>query len=260
MEHRVTQLDLDMLPHTLRSFAEDAVVFDSSCSKLAQVWFLEKGPGFYLKKAPKGALQKEASMYRFFHEKGLAPELIAYESLEYDWMLTLRAKGEDCVDARYLSDPRRLCDTTALLLRQLHETDISGCPQCRTADCLGTAAENFHAGRYDTSLFPDNWGYASPAEAWAVIVENGGFLRSDTLLHGDYCLPNIVLDNWQFSAFIDLDAAGMGDKHFDLFWGMWSLQFNLKTDAYCQRFLDAYGQDSIQKELLRTVAAIEVFL
>jgi kanamycin kinase len=45
----------------------------------------------------------------------------------------------------------------------------------------------------------------------------------------------------------------------DLFWAVWSLQFNLKTDKYRERFLDAYGRDKITPELLRTVAAIEVF-
>jgi kanamycin kinase len=40
---------------------------------------------------------------------------------------------------------------------------------------------------------------------------------------------------------------------------MWSLNFNLKTDAYCARFLDAYGRDAIEPERFRTIAAIEVF-
>ncbi len=52
----------------------------------------------------------------------------------------------------------------------------------------------------------------------------------------------------------------MGDRHVDLFWGVWSLQFNLKTDAYRERFLDAYGREKVQPELLRIVAAAEVFL
>ena len=84
-------------------------------------------------------------------------------------------------------------------------------------------------------------------------------MKTDTLLHGDFCLPNIMLDNWQFSGFIDLDGAGVGDRHIDLFWGMWSLQFNLKTDQYRQRFLDAYGRDDIGESLFPVVAAVEVF-
>ena len=87
----------------------------------------------------------------------------------------------------------------------------------------------------------------------------GHLLKTDTLLHGDYCLPNIILDNWNFSGFIDLGSGGVGDKHIDLFWGIWTLEFNLKTDKYTNRFLDAYGRFDIEPDMLKIIAAIEVF-
>ena len=251
--------DRDQIPEIFHPLLDGAAVFDSSCSPVARVYYIESGAGYFLKKAPKGSLAKEAAMTRFFHEKGLAAQVLAYESLEEDWMLTRRVPGEDCLDPMYLADPVRLCDKTAQLLRQLHETDFSGCPVCRTADYLETARRNFEAKAYDASLFPDNWGYASAEEAWRVVEENGKYLACDTLLHGDYCLPNILLNNWEFSGFIDLDAAGVGERHIDLFWGIWSLQFNLKTDRYRERFLDAYGRDRVQEELFPVIAAFEVF-
>ncbi len=248
------------LPTQLRPFLEGAAVFDSSCSRLARVYFLDKGPGFYLKTAPKGSLRREADLTAYFHTKGLSAQVLAYESGEQDWLLTRRIPGEDCLNSQYLSDPVRLCDTTAHLLRQLHEVDIAGCPvPDRTAEYLATAHRNYRQKAYDADLFPDNWGYATPEEAWTVVEQTGKYLKSDTLLHGDYCLPNILLDNWAFSGFIDLDAGGVGDRHVDLFWGIWSLEFNLKTDRYRERFLDAYGREKIEEELLRTVAAVEVF-
>jgi kanamycin kinase len=85
-------------------------------------------------------------------------------------------------------------------------------------------------------------------------------LSSDTLLHGDYCLPNIILNDWSFSGFIDLDSGGVGDRHLDIFWGIWTLFFNLKTDKYRERFIDAYGRENVDEERLRIVAACEVFL
>ena len=88
---------------------------------------------------------------------------------------------------------------------------------------------------------------------------NDRFLRTDTLLHGDYCLPNIMLDNWKPSGFIDVGRGGVGDRHIDLFWGAWTLNYNLKTDVYCRRFLDAYGRENYEPEMLRVVAAFEIF-
>lgn len=71
------------------------------------------------------------------------------------------------------------------------------------------------------------------------------------LIHGDYCLPNIILNNWAFEGFIDVADGGLGDRHYDLAWGLWTLNRNLKSSKYGQRFLDAYGKDCIDKDRLR---------
>ena len=260
MERKRIFPDLDAFPACFRSLLEGAPVFDSSCSPQAQVYYIQRGNGLFLKSAPHGTLRREAEMDRFFHSKGLGPQVLAYESGERDWLLTARIPGEDCVYPAYLADPVRLCDTTAELLRMLHDTDATGCPvPNRTEEYLAAARRNYEMERYDVALFPDNWGYASVEEAWAVVERDGKYLKNDTLIHGDYCLPNIMLDHWQFTGFIDLDTAGVGDRHVDLFWGAWTLQFNLKTDRYRERFLDAYGREKVDEALLRVVAAVEVF-
>jgi kanamycin kinase len=68
-----------------------------------------------------------------------------------------------------------------------------------------------------------------------------------------------MLNDWKLSKFIDVDHGGVGDRHIDLFWGAWSLFFNLKTDEYRERFFDAYGRDVFEPEMLRVIAAAEVF-
>ena len=254
------QPELSQIPGQFHELFRDAKVFNSSCSPDAQVLFIDKGPGFYLKSAAKSTLKREAEMTRFFHEKGLSAEVSGYESLEKDWLLTVKIPGEDCLWEEYLSQPERLCDTTAELLRMLHSQDISGCPVVnRTVESLETARRNYETKAFSTEHFPDNWSYDTPESAWAEIEKNGKYLRHDTLIHGDYCLPNILLNDWKFSGFIDVAAGGAGDRHVDLFWGIWSLEFNLKTGIYRDRFLDAYGREDVSEDALRTIAAIEVF-
>lgn len=259
MERRLLTIDPQLFPASFQPLLTGVPVYDSSCSPTAKVWFIDRDGGYYLKRAPRNSLQKEAALTRFFHEKGLGAEVLSYESPEDDWMLTTRVPGEDCISPAYLENPKRLCDITAEALRMLHSVDPSGCPINRTADYLAAARSNYENKRYDINLFPDNWGYDTPEAAWNVVQERGHLLKADTLLHGDYCLPNIMLDNWKFSGFIDLDTGGLGDRHVDLFWGMWSLNFNLHTDAYRDRFLDVYGRSDIEEELFPVVAAIEVF-
>ncbi len=259
MKRTPVRVDPASLPAPFRPLLEGCNLFDSSCSREARVYFLDRDGGLFLKTAPKGTLAQEAVMTAYFFRKGFGPEILSYESGDRDWLLTRRIPGEDCTSGRYLEDPGRLCDTLAAALRQLHETKAPDCPMTLTAERLARAEEQYRADTFGLSLFRRSPGFDSPEEAIARIRAQAHLLRSDVLIHGDCCLPNVMLDGWKFTGFIDVGGGGLGDRHFDLFWGLWSLGFNLKTDRYAARFLDAYGRDAVEPELLRTVAAIEAF-
>ncbi len=248
------------LPLELEQLVTDAPVYDSSCSPEARVFFIDKDCGYYLKRAKAGTLAREAQMTAYFHSKGIGTEVLGYHSDASDWLLTAQVIGEDCIHEKYLADPKRLCDTLAETLRELHELDYTGCPVMnRTQEYVAFAEENYRTDRYDKTHFPDSFGYRSAAEAYAVLQEGKDALKCDVLLHGDYCLPNILLDNWRFSGFVDVGNGGVGDRHIDVFWGVWTLWFNLHTNQYRDRFLDAYGRDKIDESVLKIIAAAEVF-
>lgn len=260
MKRTLITPDIENFPALFHPLLEGAEVYDSSCSEAARVYYINKECGYYLKTAPMGTLETEAKLTRYFHGKGLAAEVLAYRQDTRDWLLTCRVPGEDCTHRQYLDDPKRLSEQLGILLRKLHDSDTADCPvPNRTQVYLDTVSRNYSAEQYDSSHFPDNWGYATAADAWHVVQEYAPFLKNDTLLHGDYCLPNIMLDNWRLAGFIDLANGGIGDRHIDLFWGAWSLGFNLKTDAWRDRFLDAYGRDRIEPEILGAIGAFEVF-
>src|SRR5216684_3320597 len=60
------------------------------------------------------------------------------------------------------------------------------------------------------------------------------------LIHGDYCLPNVLVEDGRLSALIDLGLAGLGDPQVDLAAGVWTLQYNFGP-GHASEFLDAYG-------------------
>lgn len=258
-----TRIDkiIEPLPREIEQFIGSARIFDSSCSPEARVYFVERDGGYYLKLAERDSLEAEAQMTKYFHKKGLGAEVLSHQGFgEHDLLLTSRVAGEDCTHAQYLDDPRRLCDLIATKLRELHELCASDCPvQNRMDGYVALAERNFLTDNYDKSHFPDSFGYSSGEEAYADFCAGKSALKNEVLLHGDYCLPNIMLDDWRFSGFIDVGQGGIGDRHVDLFWGAWTLMFNLGTDEYRERFFDAYGRDKIELEKLKTVAAAEVF-
>ncbi len=247
-------------PQDIQHFVSESGIYDSSCSPDAKVYFIDKENGYYLKCSGRGTLGKEAKMTDYFHSKGFGAEVVHYISNDNDWLLTTAVRGEDCTHEKYLIDPKRLCDTIACELRKLHEIDYTDCPiPDRTAEYLAGVEKSYCTGNYDKSHFPDSFGYRSVKEAYNVLTAGKDALRSKVLLHGDYCLPNIILNNWKLSGFIDVGNGGVGDRHIDIFWGIWTLAFNLNTSKYRRRFLDAYGRDKADESILKIVAAAEVF-
>ena len=60
------------------------------------------------------------------------------------------------------------------------------------------------------------------------------------LIHGDYCLPNVLVQDGRLSGLVDVGGAGLGDPQDDLAAGVWSLHYNYGP-GHAREFLDAYG-------------------
>ena len=222
MKKTKINVKLENIPPQLHPLFEKAKVYDSSCSPDAQVLFSDLG--YYVKIMEKGKLKKEAEITTMFAQQGLGVDVVTYLSEEKDYLVTKAAKGEDAT--HYLDNPERLCEVLAETMKYLHSRPIENMP-------------------------------VSPCMEQYVALEKEKYLKQDTLIHGDFCLPNIMLDNWKFNSFIDVGLAGLGDKHIDIYWALWSLQYNLKTDKYRDYFLDLYGRDNLDNDILELVAEIE---
>ncbi len=253
--------DLAAFPSAYHSLLTGVPVYDSSCSPEARVYCIDRDGGYYLKSASAGTLERESLMGKYFYELGLGAEVLDYTTSDArDWLLCRAIPGEDATHADRLADPAWLSATLGETLRALHEMPIAFCPGADYLDkYLALAEHNYRTGNYDSSHFPDSFGYRSADEAWRALSEGRHLLRADTLIHGDFCLPNIMFSGNSFSGFIDLGNSGIADRHIDLFWGAWSLSFNLGTDAWRDRFFAAYGREKIDADVLRVVAAAEVF-
>ncbi|MBO7403949.1 MAG: aminoglycoside 3'-phosphotransferase [Clostridia bacterium] len=234
-------------------------VYDSSCSNAARVFFIDRGDGYFLKRAPKGTLAEEAALTRIFADAGLGPEVLLTLSAEDDWMLTRKVPGED--GTHLLDEPAALCDLLGPVFRDLHDRGlrIAGdrtLPD-RTAAILASAECGIASGVFHTSLHPERYGIRSVEDARAILEDGRDLLRPTCFVHGDACLPNVMFEDGRFTGFIDCGGAGRGDRHNDLFWTVWSLGYNLKTDAWGDRFLDAYGRDAVDPERMLAAAAAE---
>jgi aminoglycoside phosphotransferase len=67
------------------------------------------------------------------------------------------------------------------------------------------------------------------------------------LIHGDYCLPNLLVYEGRLSGLVDLGQSGLGDPRDDLGAGLWTLQYNYGK-GFARDFLDAYGMPPISDQ------------
>lgn len=138
----------------------------------------------------------------------------------FRWTLMERIPGEmSCADV-WRADPHLLVRVLADAMKRLWSVDVTDCPVDQRPDAkLGRARKTVENGQVNMELVdPETFGekgFSSPADLLQWLEEH----RSEcvpVLTHGDFCLPNLFLKDWQFTGFIDLGRSGMGDKWTDI--------------------------------------------
>jgi len=76
----------------------------------------------------------------------------------------------------------------------------------------------------------------SPLGDWRPVEE-------PVFTHGDYCLPNIIVNDGRLSGVIDWDYSGLADAYVDLVSCIWSIRYNFgeEADTLISLFLENYG-------------------
>lgn len=72
--------------------------------------------------------------------------------------------------------------------------------------------------------------------------------EDEVLVHGDYCLPNVLCDA-DGCHYLDVGAAGVGDRYIDIVAGIWSLRHNYGKGGV-EDLLDAYGSRKLDQRKL----------
>ncbi|MDD3235597.1 MAG: aminoglycoside 3'-phosphotransferase [Candidatus Cloacimonetes bacterium] len=237
----------DSFPAVFMPILQQARLFDSSCSDKAQTLYIEGAHKAYLKISKKGSLRREMKMTLFMHEHNLAPAVLEYVSENgKDYLLTEALDGEDGIEEAYIMQPERLAEVFGASLSIIHNLPKSDCPlPSRSAEMIAESESNILRGYVDNSIITENFDKAVKR-----FFELKHLATDDVVIHGDYCLPNIIMKDFRLLGFVDWGTGGIGDRHYDLFWGIWTLQYNLKSDKYRNIFLDAYGRKELDPERL----------
>jgi aminoglycoside phosphotransferase len=164
------------------------------------------------------------------------------EDGEREWLLAAALPGVNATDPALTADPPRLVPLLAQGLRRFHALEVEGCPfDGRLETTLATVRHRLAAGlmRQDGPPPPEH-GVSTPGAALDLLIRRRPPERDLVVCHGDYCLPNVLIEDWRVSGFVDLGALAVADRWRDLAVAIWSVTRNLGP-GWEDLFLESYG-------------------
>ncbi|MDZ7678075.1 MAG: APH(3') family aminoglycoside O-phosphotransferase [Acidimicrobiales bacterium] len=198
------------------------------------------------------SLVGEAERARWLARHLPVPEVVASGSDgEHEWLLTTALVGSDATRPEHQMEVERLVHVLGEGLRTFHDrAPVDDCPfDATTPIALERARARMEAGRVDETDFEPLHAGLSSHELFQLMIDSVPGGDDDTVvLHGDYCVPNVILEDGAISGYVDLGRVGVGDRHRDLGIAARSIANNFGGHAVGP-FLDAYGID--QPDLAR---------
>jgi kanamycin kinase len=262
MEMKNSNIDVETFPTEIQTYLKDSeinVIKQKVRSSVYQI--IKSDSNIFLKVTPKGHMQSEAWMTEYLYNYGVCPKLLTYTTDDSrDYLITEQIVGSDGLTEQYTTQPILLIEVFAASLLSLQSINCVGCPVINDLESMVLRAEgNYQLGRAEQSLL-QYMGYTNIDTAYKDLIALYRNTCDDrVIIHGDYCLPNIILLNFKNNGFVDVGYGGMGDRHYDIFWGIWSLQYNYKTDEYAKLFLQAYGRDKVDQDRLHQCGLFVLF-
>ena len=162
------------------------------------------------------------------------------------YLLMTEIPGVPSFDDHFRDQRARIVERLAEGLRLIHSVATEGCPfDHRLAVMVDTAHRRLIAGRVDEKDFDPLRQGRTAGEAFDRLWATRPKEEDLVFAHGDYCLPNILIDadTLAVNGFVDLGLAGISDRYRDMALAARSITYNF-GEKWVATFFAAYGLDA----------------
>ena len=224
----------------------------------------------YLKVAERGAfcdLTRERDALEWLSRKALVPKVLGFETHDdKEYLLTSAIAGSPASDLLSSDDisvrtAAAILEKAAVALRSIHYLDITRCLLEERLDAkFARAWKNIQKSFLSEARreFVLEHGGKLPEEVHGELNERRPLNEDLVFIHGDPCMPNIIVLDGEISGFIDLDGAGVADRYTDFAVLFGSFKRNCRLDVDHERiFFEAYGLIDIDREKLDFYIALD---
>jgi aminoglycoside phosphotransferase len=206
------------------------------------------------------SLFNEKERLEWLQGKLPVPEVIYYgqdESNEY--LLITEIPGVDASDRSFEIMLPELMKQLAIGLREVHEIKIDNCPfNQRLESKIGEARKRVQNNLVDEEDFDQIRLGLTAEEVLKELLLKRPIMEDLVFTHGDYCLPNIIIDKGKLSGFIDWGRAGVADRYQDLALATRSITYNFGKEQV-QHFLDEYGVKELDESKIYFYQLLDEF-
>lgn len=242
----------DLLPGELKIEIEESCWKQITIGESGAYTYMlscEQKQNRYLKIMPRKlrtSMKREVEILKWLEGKLPVPKVILYtKDAEYEYLLMSEIKGICSCDSTFSNDVPKLVSLLAKGLRMIHSIDISDCPfDQRLSIKIKEAKNRADNGLVDEDDFDDIRLGRKAIDLFQELLETKPDKEDLVFTHGDYCLPNIIINNWDISGFIDWGRAGIADRYQDLALASRSLARNF-DEKWIPLLFKEYGIDNI---------------
>ena len=199
------------------------------------------------------AVEQQVQMMQWLEGKIPVPKVLAYEVEDgKSYLLMSKIGGAMSCDIYYLEHPQVLLEALASGLKLLWQVDVKDCPVVRDVDAvLEEARMQVENGLVDLdNVEPTTFGeggFESPNQLLEWLEKHRPAFEA-VLSHGDFCLPNVFLEDGKVKGFIDLGMTGVGDKWNDIALCYRSLKHNF-DGSYGGKVYEDFNPDLLFEKL-----------
>lgn len=141
----------------------------------------------------------------------------------------------------------------------IHSVDIKNCPfDQRLSIKLKEAEYRMVNGLVDEYDFDDIQQKKKAVDLFQKLLTTKPANEDLVFTHGDYCLPNIIINNGDISGFIDWGRGGIADRYQDLALAARSLAYNFDA-KWIPLLFKEYGIDNIDYSKIEYYKLLDEF-
>lgn len=164
-----------------------------------------------------------------------------------EYLLLSEIIGVNASDQSHRGNLPLMLESLGSGLKEIHLVSVDNCPFDQRLDVkIEEANRRVEQGLVDEDDFDEGRKGGKATDLFKELISKRPLNEELVFTHGDYCLPNIIMENQRVSGFIDWGRAGVADKYQDLALAIRSISSNFGKE-YVPYFLAGYGMNEVDE-------------